>query len=203
MLLWHSYKKMTAQVVESDPVGLCDTYYAVINFIYGGPLKKQSLGCAPDSSPRWQVLDGPRCHGQRWLACVILRNPLRFSRRHLLRSRHGGGRKGRGESLCPQTKSQNNPSVSGTHLFWIPPFYPFASIPSATRAALMTYSTEKKRQLPSNCVCVDLWVPLKENYGWQQEERRGERMWEGQWWFGTKAAGERWPSLAGWGRTSR
>lgn len=108
-----------------------------------------------------------------------------------------------GESLCPQTKSQNNPSVSSTHLFWIPPFYPFASIPSATRAALMTYSTEKKRQLPSDCVCVDLWVPLKENYGWQQEERRGERMWEGQRWFGTKAAGERWPSLAGRGRTLR
>lgn len=25
-----------------------------------------------------------------------------------------------------------------------------------------------------------LWVPLKESYGWQQEEKRGERMWEGQ-----------------------
>lgn len=48
--------------------------------------------------------------------------------------------------------------------------------------------TEEKSVARQLCLCR-LWVPLKESNGWQQEERRGERMWEGQWRFGTDRCG--------------
>lgn len=80
--------------------------------------------------------------------------------------------------LYPNKKPKHH--ICQQHLFVLnSAFYPFTSILSMTRAALMIYSAEEKSQLPGNCLCR-LWLLLKESYGWQQEERRGERMWEGQ-----------------------
>lgn len=54
-------------------------------------------------------------------------------------------------------------------------FYPFTSIPSTNRPGLMTYSAEKKSQLPGSCVCVDCGFRSGEAMGGKRRRRREVR----------------------------
>lgn len=128
------------------------------------------------------------------LAPVILHNLLKFFIHHLRCSAQC-----REKSFCQHTKAKQ-------HIFQQRTFVlnsSFTSIPSMTRADLMTYKGEEKSALRQWCVCVcvracvcvcarteasaqrKLWVAKEEG----EEVERGDRMWRRQSWLGNELCG--------------
>lgn len=103
------------------------------------------------------------------LASLILHNLLEFSS-HRLRCRAQCRKKG----FCPWTKPKHH--ICQQRSFVLnSSLYPFTSIPSTTWPGLMTYSTEKKSQLPGSRVCIDCGFRSREAMGGKRRRRREVR----------------------------